>query len=242
MRHSRHTPPTESESDQPESGYAKSRDTRDRILNAALEEAGESGFHKTSVAAIAARAGVAIGSLHYHFGSRAELLQELMRQLMDDYMARAQAAEAQRGGDYFSRERALLLSYAAHLRRHPSYVRLADEIKLHEPELYRLGALHWVERMAERIRSGIAEGTLHPLDEPEIKLMAHFLVGARHALEALAQSDERLDEEAVVDAYLEFVRNGLGVRRHSGALDSPRSRASVHPNGLSSEDPVRDAG
>jgi AcrR family transcriptional regulator len=201
-----------SEPVQPAAGYAKSRDTRDRILTAALEEAGESGFYKTSVAAIAARAGVAIGSLHYHFGSRAELLQELMQQLMDDYMARAQAAEAQSGSDYFSRERALLLSYVAHLRRHPSYVRLADEIKLHEPELYRQGNVHWVERMAERIRSGIAEGTLHPLGEPEIMLMAHFLVGARHALEALAQSDERLDDEAVVDTYLEFVRNGLGVR------------------------------
>ena len=50
--------------------YAKSADTRARILAAALAEASESGFHKTSVARIAARAGVAVGNLHYHFGSK----------------------------------------------------------------------------------------------------------------------------------------------------------------------------
>jgi len=195
-----------------DAGYAKSRDTRARILAAALEEAGESGFYKTSVARIAARAGVAIGSLNYHFGSRAALIQELMRQLMDDYKTRAQAAEAQSGGDYFSRERALLLAYVSHVRRHPSYVRLADEIKLHEPDLYRRGAQHWVERMAGRIQAGVAEGTLHPMEEAEILLKAHFLVGARHALEELAQNDASLGDQEVADAYLELVRDGIGAR------------------------------
>lgn len=205
---------------QPEPGYAKSRDTRARILAAALEEASESGFHKTSVARIAARAGVAIGSLNYHFGSRAELIRELMRQLMSDYLARVQAAEAQSGSGYFSRERAVLLAYVAHVRRHPSHVRLADEIKLHEPELYRHGARLWVERMAGRIRAGIAEGALRPMGDAEIALKAHFLVGARHALEELAQSDESLSDEQVVDSYLELVRHGLGARDDAPSVAS----------------------
>lgn len=197
----------------PDAGYAKSRDTRARILAAALEEAGESGFHKTSVARIAARAGVAIGSLNYHFGSRAALLLELMDKLMVDYVARAQSAataEAESGGDYFTRERAVLLTYVAHVRRNPSHVRLADEIKLHEPELYRRGARHWVERMAKRIQEGVDEGTLRPMDEAEVMFKAHFLVGARHALEELAQSDASLNDGDAVDSYLELVRNGLG--------------------------------
>jgi AcrR family transcriptional regulator len=196
----------------PDAGYAKSRDTRARILAAALEEAGESGFHKTSVARIAARAGVAIGSLNYHFGSRAALLLELMDKLMEDYVTRAQSAEtaeAESGGDYFTRERAVLLTY---VRRNPSHVRLADEIKLHEPELYRRGARHWVERMAKRIQGGIDEGALRPMDEAEVMLKAHFLVGARHALEELAQSDASLDDGEVVDSYIELVRGGLGMR------------------------------
>lgn len=216
------TAPAEPAATSDAAGYAKSRDTRARILAAALEEAGESGFHKTSVARIASRAGVAIGSLNYHFGSRAALLLELMDKLMDDYVARAQSAEtaeAESGGDYFTRERAVLLTYVAHVRRNPSHVRLADEIKLHEPELYRRGARHWVERMAKRIQGGIDEGALAPMDEAEVMMKAHFLVGARHALEELAQSDARLDDGEAVDSYLALVRNGLGMRSPQNALD-----------------------
>ena len=58
--------------------YARSEDTRARILDAALAEAGQSGFQNTSVAKIAARADVAVGILNYHFGTKRELLRELM--------------------------------------------------------------------------------------------------------------------------------------------------------------------
>jgi AcrR family transcriptional regulator len=205
-------------------GYAKSRDTRARILAAALEEAGASGIHGTSMAGIAARAGVAVGSLSYHFGSRAELIRELMGQLMADYLERvrdAEAAAAEAGGDYFARERAVLLAYVAHVRRHPAYVRLADEIKLHEPELYRRGAGAWTERMAGRIRAGIAEGVLRPMSEAEIALKASFLLGARHSLEQVVESDASLSDEALVDAYLDLVREGLG----RGAIRGGREAA-----------------
>ena len=164
-------PRPESRSPGSESGYARSRDTRARIFAAALEEAGESGFHKTSVARIAARAGVAIGSLHYHFGSRDELIRGLMAHLMD-YYTDWLASETPQEGDYFARERAVILAYIAHGRRHPSYGRLADEVKLHEPELYGRGERAWVARMAARIREGIAEGALRPMEESEIDLKA----------------------------------------------------------------------
>jgi AcrR family transcriptional regulator len=107
-------------------GYAKSRDTRARILAAALAEASEAGFHKASVAGIAARAGVAVGNLHYHFGSRRELLRELMGSLVADLMARLHAADADDSADFFDRQRAGLLVYLDYLRANPTYIRLAD--------------------------------------------------------------------------------------------------------------------
>ena len=199
-------------------GYAKSRDTRARILAAAMEEAGESGFYKASVARIAARAGVAIGSVNYHFGSRAALIHELMQQLMDEYReSRVQAFETQSDGDYFERERALLLAYLAMVRKEPSYVGLAEEIRLHEPELYRRGAEEWIDRMATRMRSGISEGTLRPMEASELMLRARLLIGARHALEELAQSGADFDDAEIVDAYLDLVRNGLGTMPASAA-------------------------
>jgi len=194
-------------------GYAKSRDTRARILAAALGEASDSGFHKASMARIAARAGVAVGNLHYHFGSRRELLRVLMGTLTSDLISRLHAAEADEDADFFERQRTSLLVYLDYLRANPAHVRLADEIKLHEPDLYRKATAEWVERMATRIRVGIENGSLRPMEEAEITAQAHFLLGARHFLEQMIENGEGIGDEAVVDAYLGLVRDGLRKRK-----------------------------
>ena len=193
-------------------GYAKSHETRARILAAALAETTRSGLHKASVARIAQRAGVAIGNLNYHFGSRKQLLRELMGTLIADLMPRLHAIDAADDADFFERQRAGLLTYLDHLRTHPEQVRLADEIKLHDPELYRRAVGDWVERMAARIRAGIAQGTLRSMDAAEIAAQAHFLLGARHFLEQMIESGGGPANAAVVDAYLALLRDGLGRR------------------------------
>ena len=201
-------------------GYAKSGATRERILAAALAEASHAGLHKASVAGIAARAGVAVGNLHYHFGSRRALLRQLMGALVADLMPRLHAIDADDGADFFERQRAGLLAYLEYLRANPAHVRLADEIKLHDPALYRRAVAGWVERMTARIRAGIAEGTLRTMDESEITAQAHFLLGARHFLEQMMESGGGTRPEAVVDAYVALLRDGLGRR----ALQTSRGR------------------
>ena len=196
----------------PRAGYAKSQETRERILAAALAEASAAGLHKASVAGIAARAGVAVGNLHYHFGSRRALLRDLMATLVADLEQRLHAIDAADGTGFFEWQRAGLLAYLDYLRANPAHVRLADEIKLHEPRLYHRAVARWVERIAERIRGGIAEGSLRPMDEAEIAAQAHFLHGARHFLERMIDDAAAPADEAVVDAYLSLVRSGLGRR------------------------------
>jgi AcrR family transcriptional regulator len=192
--------------------YAKSRNTRARILAAALAEASDSGLHKTSVARIAERAGVAVGNLHYHFGSRHELLRELMGSLVVDLMARLHAADADDSADFFERQRAGLLAYLEYLRANPAHLRLADEMKLYEPDLYRRAVAEWVERIAGRIREGIESGSLRPMHEAEIAAQAHFLLGARHFVEQMIEGGDGLGDDAVLDAFLSLVRDGLGRR------------------------------
>jgi AcrR family transcriptional regulator len=193
-------------------GYAKSRETRARILAAALAEASDAGFHRASLARIAARAGVAIGNLNYHFGSRSELLRELMATLVADLVQRLHAIEADDGADFFERQRASLLAYLDYLRANPAHVRLADEIKLHEPALYRRAVAGWVARMAARLRAGVAQGTLRAMDEAEVAAQAHFLLGARHFLEHMIETPGGPGDEAVVDAWLGLLREGLAAR------------------------------
>src|SRR5581483_6940417 len=190
------------------SGYAKSQETRARILAAALEEATDSGIHDTSLAAIAARAGVAIGSLNYHFGSREELLRELMASLTTELVARLHATDPQDDGDFFERERAGLLVYLDHLRANPAYLRLAGEIRLHEPALYRRTVAGWLQLFVARIRAGIARGDLRPMDDAEVAAQAYFILGATQYLDQRARRDGTPypPDEAVADAYVALLR------------------------------------
>lgn len=201
-------------------GYAKSKDTRAQILAAALAEATETGLHKTSMARIAARANTAVGSLNYHFGSRNELLRQMMDKLMGDLRSRLETAETTTiGDDFFDRWRARLLAYVHYVRANPAHIRLADEIKFLEPELYEQGVAEWVRIGEATLRAGIAEGAIRPMDDAELAAQAHFLLGARHFLEQLVNELGR--DEEVVDSYLRLVRGGLGTttfeesRRHA---------------------------
>jgi AcrR family transcriptional regulator len=199
-------------------GYAKSADTRARILAAALEVASDAGIHDTALAAIAARAGVAIGSLHYHFGSREHLLRELMSALTADLMERLRAVDADAGADFFSRERAGLLVYLEHLRANPAFLRLAGEIELHEPALYRRAVADWRARIEARIRAGIARGDLRPMRDTEITAQAYLMLGASQFLDHRQRRDGKPSpsDAAVVDAYLALLRDGLGRRPGRG--------------------------
>ena len=193
--------------------YARSEETRARILTAALAEASESGFHKTSVARIAQRAGVAVGNLHYHFGSKQGLLRELMGSLVSDLLGRLHVADPAEDADYFERERAGLLVYLEYLRANPAYVRLADQVKLHEPALYQQAVAGWIELFIARMRADVERGVLRPMDDAEMAVQAHFLLGTRHFLDQMMEGRGGRPypgDEAVVDAYLDLVRNGLG--------------------------------
>jgi AcrR family transcriptional regulator len=175
-------------------GYAKRHRTRAVILDAALAEASERGLHRASVAGIAARANTAVGNLHYHFGSRAELLRAMIRRLMTDFVARLAATDAQQPGDFFARHRAEPLAYVAYVRQNPAHIRLVDELKFVEPKLYRQGIHAWVQLLSERLREGIADGSVRAMDEMEIAAQAHFLVGARRFLEDLVDEVGAEDE------------------------------------------------
>lgn len=188
--------------------YAKSHDTRAQILAAALAEASEHGLHKTSVSRIAARANTAVGSLNYHFGSRNELVHQMIEKLMGDLWSRLAAVDTT-GGDFFDRHRAELLVYVKYVRANPAHIRLADEIKFLEPALYRQGVTNWIELLSAKLRAGIDDGSVRPMDESELRAQAHFLMGSRQFLEDLV-SDVGHDEE-VVDAYIRLVRSGLGT-------------------------------
>lgn len=62
--------------------YETSLKTREALINAAGELAGEIGFASVSTRAIADLAGENVGSIHYHFGSKDKLFEAVLRTVM----------------------------------------------------------------------------------------------------------------------------------------------------------------
>src|SRR5258708_18305549 len=66
------------------SEYTMATSPRDRILAAVLDCIGSSGFDSVSMRAVAHRAGVPLGSLHYYFPSKEEMVGAALARSVED--------------------------------------------------------------------------------------------------------------------------------------------------------------
>jgi AcrR family transcriptional regulator len=194
--------------------YAKSSQTRERILAAAFEVAGEFGLHQAAVSTIAKRAGVAVGNLHYHFGSRDNLLHELMEWVQRDALQMIEDAMHSAPNVYASLE-ATVRAHLGYVRRNPAYFRLAEEVRLHRPELYKEGLATWLRLIRESLEAAIAANEIRPMQPDEIASLAHFILGTRYFIDQMIECVDGRPypgDDAVVATYLSFVQYGLTKR------------------------------
>jgi AcrR family transcriptional regulator len=150
--------------------------TRERLLHAAAELIAEGGYGTASVAAIAERAGLAVGALYRHFPSKAELFVEVFRSLAEQELSAMQAA-AERYSDFQERLEAVIRTYATSAldNRHLVWALvyepvdpLVDAERLAYRRRYRDG-------MADLLRDGVQAGSIPTQD---VELAAAAVVGA----------------------------------------------------------------
>ena len=131
-----------------------------------------------------------------------------MSLLIKDLYVRLASVDAESGLDFFDRYRAELRAYVGYARENPNHIRLADEIKFLEPDLYRMQIADWVGLVRTKLEQGIAEGALRPLDEAQLTATAYYLVGSRQFLEDMVAAGHRDDD--LVDVFIDLIRDGLG--------------------------------
>lgn len=168
---------------------------RDRILKVARKRFEQFGFRRTSVAEIAREAGVATGTLYWHFESKEDLFLHIIEEDNAEWLARAReildgpGAPAERLAELgiasvaFYQESKLLFAV---LRRDRDIVfaPLLDDIHARLLDQN-------VSMMAEVIREGVVDGTMRPVD-PEQAAYILFAVG--HCL--FNQTDHPYEELA----------------------------------------------
>lgn len=115
-------PPTSSTTDAPPGGAVVRKGTREAIVDATVALIADQGFSATSVDDIAARAGVAKGSVYYNFGSKTALFESVIDEGVHRLTtALRAAAEGKQGREAVG---ALVHELLEQIQQHPDFAKL----------------------------------------------------------------------------------------------------------------------
>ena len=178
-------------------------ETRREILEAAEECFAASGFVGATTRQVAARAGVNVATLHYHFGNKERLYRAVL-----DAAVSGEVAEPERSGSPVERLTAVVESLWAYGWTRPALPRLSLLHRLAGPPAPRGGGHEPLDdpraRLLSRTIAGVGVKGAYRPDEAArfvLVLMDGALVASQNALDAEAPSPEAA-RSAVVAAAL----------------------------------------
>jgi AcrR family transcriptional regulator len=197
--------------------HQRGHETRSRLLVAAVQVLEAGGYGAASVAAIAARAGVATGTLYRHFASKAELFVEVFRAIGDQELHEMRRV-AETAGNAADELEAVIATFAGRALAHPRVAwalvyEPLDPLVDAERVAYRR---EYFQRMAAFVRDGVERGEL-PDQDPD--LTAAALIGgvAEALVSPLAPiAGANTDPDAVIAGLTAFCRRAIGAEPASG--------------------------
>lgn len=196
--------------------------TKRLILETATRLFATAGYKGTSIRAITAAAGVNLGAITYHFGTKAELYQEAIAKVQEGLLQRLTGAVATCTGDALDRVVAFAEAHFSYLSERPDQRNLMLQAMLFERTLP-ASAHQFLPRVARLLTGLIVEGQAAGIirqGDPRlliISVMAQpvMLNAIRPVLRAgpgIDLDDETTRLQALTNA-LEFIRAGLQVPR-----------------------------
>ena len=198
--------------------WARRKDARpEEITRAALELFVERGYAATRLEDVAARAGVAKGTLYLYFANKAELFKAVVREGIVSPIAEMRSLVQQFGGSSFELLRLMLRGWWERIGSQPlsGIPKLIIAEAGNFPEIARFYMAEVVEpgqaAIEEIIRRGMARGEFRALEAKHAALLiaAPMLLTAlwRNSLGHLAGA--RLDEVTLLEAHLDALRHAL---------------------------------
>ena len=187
-------------------------DTKDKILDSAERLFGEQGYSETSLRHIIADAGVNLAAIHYHFGSKEDLLEQLIRRRADPInqvrLDALERFEADAGADPVAVEKileAFLAPAAQAAVRHPELIRLMG--RLYTEGSFPAGIKRHFEPTANRF-IGAMRRTLPDLPEQEFLWRLRAVAGAT-AFTVLETPADSGDLSRRIQRLIAFLSGGL---------------------------------
>jgi DNA-binding transcriptional regulator YbjK len=179
-------------------------DTRERILRATAELIGQEGISAVTNRRVAGAAGVALGSLTYHFPSQVDLLRESLLLFVGEEVARQESIAAELRGRPLSVERV-----AAEVERiveeSGGRIQQLAEMELHL-QAARDPALQEASLRCFEAYEGVAAAALETLEVPAPERHARSIVALMYGMGLRRLGTGGEDASGVADGLLTIVR------------------------------------
>jgi AcrR family transcriptional regulator len=181
---------------------------RAAVVHAAAELLAEQGYAACSVAAVAARAGIASGTVYRHFDSKADLVAEVFRDVVGREVAAVRDAVASEH-DVVGRIAAVVETFAGRALKSPrlAYALLTEPVDPAVDELRLEFRIAFRDIAAQAIADGVRSGDVPPQNA---EVVAAALVGAIG--EALAGPlASGVDDADTIPTLIQFAARAIGA-------------------------------
>jgi AcrR family transcriptional regulator len=187
----------------------KGEATRKRILEAAISEIGNNGYHAASVSSITNQAGVGQGTFYLYFKSKDDLLTELVTKLTSELRSLLTLA-SESAASRLAAERNSLKAFWEYVHQNKALYQLFMECQFINPELhqkcYMEFASHWTQGLDQAAHQGEVIAGNNEIRAWAIMGMHHMLAMRFSLWNAEMPSDELVDEALVL------LRDGMAAR------------------------------
>src|SRR5579872_1107586 len=187
-----------------------------RLLAAAEELFGARNYHKTTVADICAKAGIATGSFYAHYGSKQDIFAAVVRGINSDLRTAMRKAVDQNGATQRSRERACMRAFFDLLSSRPWIDRIVRESEFVAPGLFREYYEHLARGYGRGVRAAQLAGEVDARYDPEVIAYAYTGIGNFVGMRWAEWTAGGQVPEDVLDDVLELLGRGLAPPAGSG--------------------------
>ena len=185
------------------------RPPAERLLTAAEELFGERSYHRTTVADICARAGMATGSFYSYYASKAEIFAAVVRAINADLRQAMKAALEHANKDQRSRERASFRAYFDLLSKRPWIDRIVRESEFIDRGLFHEYYEHLARGYARGVRAAQMARDIDARYDPEVIAYAYTGIGNFVGMRWAEWTAGGRVPEDVLDDVLELLARGL---------------------------------
>lgn len=158
-------------------------ESRQRILDATVEIAGERGYEGTSIAAVSAKCGLPASSIHWHFKDKDDLIAAVIERSFETWLA-AVELPGEETGTPLERATAMAANVAKSLVDAPDFLRLGLMLALERRPAEPRGRTVFlqVREIARRRVAAVLTELLPDLDEAAVHTLTTYAVAGADGL------------------------------------------------------------